>query len=49
MLVRRIYGPFAYGLNRLGSLQVVTSSGVGTWGPPVRVATRSEIVAIEFT
>ena len=43
-LVRRVYGPFAYGLNRLGRLQVYTSSGVGTWGPPLRVGTRSEIV-----
>ena len=49
LLVRRIFGPFAYGLNRQGSLQVVTSSGIGTWGPPLRVATRSELVVIRFT
>ena len=48
LLVGRIFGPFAYGLNRLGALQVITSSGVGTWGPPMRVATRSEIVLIRF-
>jgi predicted MPP superfamily phosphohydrolase len=48
-LVARIFGPFAYGLNRIGDLQVITSSGVGTWGPPMRVATRSEIVLIRFT
>jgi predicted MPP superfamily phosphohydrolase len=48
LLVRKIFGPFAYGLNRLGSLQVVTSSGIGTWGPPLRVATRSELVLIRF-
>jgi predicted MPP superfamily phosphohydrolase len=47
-VVARIYGPFAYGLHRFGTLQVITSSGVGTWGPPVRVGTRSEIVLIEF-
>jgi predicted MPP superfamily phosphohydrolase len=47
-LVGRIFGPFAYGLNRLGELQVITSSGVGTWGPPMRVATRSEIVLMRF-
>jgi predicted MPP superfamily phosphohydrolase len=46
LLVRRIYGPFAYGLNRRGSLQVVTSSGAGSWGPPMRVGTRSEIVLL---
>jgi hypothetical protein len=47
-LVTRIFGPFAYGLNRFKSLQVITSSGVGTWGPPMRVATRSEVVSIRF-
>jgi uncharacterized protein len=49
LLVGRIFGPFAYGLNRSGDLQVITSCGVGTWGPPMRVGTRSEIVAITFT
>jgi predicted MPP superfamily phosphohydrolase len=49
LLVSRIFGPFAYGTNRFGALQVITSSGVGTWGPPMRVATRSEIVEIRFT
>jgi uncharacterized protein len=49
LLVSRIFGRFAYGLNRFGDLQVITSSGVGTWGPPMRVATRSEIVVMEFS
>jgi predicted MPP superfamily phosphohydrolase len=44
LLISRIWGPFAYGLNRLEDLQVYTSSGVGTWGPPLRLGTRSEIV-----
>jgi predicted MPP superfamily phosphohydrolase len=48
LLASRIYGRFAYGLNRLGNLQVYTSSGVGTWGPPLRVATRAEVVLIQF-
>lgn len=48
-IVSRVHGPFAYGLNRLNSLQVITSSGVGTWGPPIRVGTRSEIVLITLT
>jgi uncharacterized protein len=45
-VVSRVHGRFAYGLNRLNSLQVLTSSGIGTWGPPIRVGTRSEIVMI---
>ncbi len=44
----RVHGRFAYGLNRHESLQVLTSSGAGTWGPPVRMGTKSEIVQIRF-
>jgi predicted MPP superfamily phosphohydrolase len=48
LLVRRIYGPAAYGLSRLGKMLVYTCSGTGTWGPPLRVGTKSEIVLIQF-
>jgi predicted MPP superfamily phosphohydrolase len=48
LLVRRIYGPAAYGLSRLGNMLVYTCSGTGTWGPPLRVGTRSELVLIRF-
>jgi len=44
----RIYGPFVYGLKRLGDLFVYTSCGAGTWGPPMRVGTSPEIVLINF-
>jgi hypothetical protein len=44
----QIYKGFDYGLKRLGGMQVFTSSGAGTWGPPLRLGTNSEIVAIEF-
>jgi hypothetical protein len=48
LFVKRIYGALAYGLKRLGSLQVYTTYGAGTWGPPLRVATNAEIVLIRF-
>ena len=32
-IVSRVYGKFAYGLNRFGNLWVYTSCGAGTWGP----------------
>jgi hypothetical protein len=48
LMVRRIYGPFAYGLHRLRTMWVYTSSGAGTWGPPLRAGTKSEIVLIRF-
>lgn len=47
-LTRRVFGEFTHGLHQFGSLQVYTSSGVGTWGPPMRVGTRSEIVVLRF-
>jgi len=43
-IIYKVHGPFAYGLNRLGNLLVLTSSGAGTWGPPMRAGTKSEIV-----
>jgi uncharacterized protein len=45
---RRIYRDFAYGLSRLGPMQVYTSSGAGTWGPPLRVGSRPEIVILKL-
>lgn len=48
LIVKRIYGQFAYGLNRLGDLMVYTTCGVGTWGPPFRVGTTPEIVLFRF-
>jgi predicted MPP superfamily phosphohydrolase len=44
----QIYRGFDYGLKRLGAMQVFTSSGAGTWGPPLRLGTESEIVLMEF-
>lgn len=48
-LARLIYGRFTYGLNRLGNTQVYTSSGTGTWGPPIRVGTDCEIIVFKLS
>ncbi|MGA2907874.1 MAG: metallophosphoesterase [Terracidiphilus sp.] len=47
-ITRRVYGRFTSGLHSFGSLEVYTSTGAGTWGPPMRVGTRPEIVLLEF-
>lgn len=47
-ITRRIYGGFTSGLHRFGVLQVYTSTGAGTWGPPMRVGARPEIVLFTF-
>jgi predicted MPP superfamily phosphohydrolase len=45
-LAKTVFGKFYYGLNYLNEMAVITSSGAGTWGPPQRLATKSEIVLI---
>jgi uncharacterized protein len=47
-IARRIYRQFVYGLSRIGNLQVFTSSGAGTWGPPLRLGSNPEIVVLQF-
>jgi len=44
----RVWGKFIHGLQQLGDLRVYISYGAGTWGPPMRVGTRPEIVLIKF-
>jgi predicted MPP superfamily phosphohydrolase len=48
LLTKQIYKGFDYGLKPHGVMRVYTSSGVGTWGPPLRLGTKSEIVVVEF-
>jgi len=47
-IARRIYRQFVYGLSRTGKMQVFTSSGAGTWGPPLRLGSNPEIVVLQF-
>ncbi len=47
-LTQRIFGLYTSGLNRFGEMLIYTSTGVGTWGPQLRVGTKPEIVLIEF-
>lgn len=43
-----VYKGFGYGLKNKGGMLIYTSSGVATWGPPMRVGTDCEIVHITF-
>ncbi|EQB89632.1 putative MPP superfamily phosphohydrolase [Clostridium punense] len=40
---------YVYGYDRIEDFNVVVSSGYGTWGPPIRIGSRSEIVQINLT
>jgi predicted MPP superfamily phosphohydrolase len=48
MIAKRVWRKFNHGLQRFGALQVYTTYGTGTWGPPLRLGTRPEIVLITF-
>lgn len=47
-LVRRIYGEYYYGLKKYQDMRVITTSGVGTFGPPFRLFNTPELVLITF-
>jgi uncharacterized protein len=47
-ITSRIYGTYVHGLNRFGRMLVLTSWGVGTWGPPLRIGTSPEILLLTF-
>ncbi len=46
-IVRSIY-ELAWGYKKIGSTHFYVSNGVGTWGPPVRVGHRPEIVLLQL-
>ena len=47
-ITSKVYRGYDYGLKWFGDLLVNTSSGAGTWGPPMRIDTIPEIVVITF-
>jgi len=46
ILTKLIYKGYDYGLRQEGEFNIYTTSGVGTWGPPMRTGNAPEIVAI---
>jgi predicted MPP superfamily phosphohydrolase len=46
-ITRAVY-EVSWGFKQVGETQVYVSSGVGTWGPPVRTGNRPEIVSIKL-
>jgi predicted MPP superfamily phosphohydrolase len=47
LLTRFIFGRYHYGWHHAGNFNIYTSSGVGSWGPPLRTFNRPEIVVID--
>ena len=48
LLTKYIYHGYDYGLHTEGDFSIYTTSGVGTWGPPMRTGTSPEIVVIRL-
>jgi uncharacterized protein len=47
-IVKRMYRPYQYGLKKFKDLHVLTTSGVGTFGPPMRLFNSPKLVLIHF-
>lgn len=48
LMTWRVYGKYFRGLHAEGSYAIYTSSGAGTWGPPIRTGSRPEIAVIHL-
>lgn len=46
LITRRLF-ELDWGYLKKGGLHAIVSSGFGTWGPPVRIGSRSEVIHIE--
>ena len=46
--LERLVQPYVFGLYQVGKTALYVTSGAGYWGPPMRFATRAEIVLFEL-
>ncbi len=44
----KIYGAYDYGMHKYNDMVSITSDGIGTFGPPMRLYNKPEIVLIDF-
>ena len=48
LAVQRIHAPHVAGLTREGRMWVYVSAGTGSWGPPLRFGTRTEVTLLRL-
>ena len=48
LAVRAVHAPHVAGLSREGRMWVYVSAGTGSWGPPVRFGTRTELTHLRL-
>ncbi|MCP4050235.1 MAG: metallophosphoesterase [bacterium] len=46
IITKRIFNGYDYGLHKSDDFHIYTTSGAGTWGPPLRIGSKSEIAVI---
>lgn len=46
LITKLVFHGMDYGISKIGNFTLYTSSGIGTWGPPMRVGSISEFVVI---
>jgi predicted MPP superfamily phosphohydrolase len=46
--IKKKYGSYTSGLNMRNNKASITTTGIGTWGPPVRIDQNPEIIIISF-
>jgi predicted MPP superfamily phosphohydrolase len=49
LAVRAVHAPHVAGLSREGSMWVYVSAGTGSWGPPVRFGTKTELTYLRLS
>ena len=48
LIIRKMW-EVAYGHKKMGDMDLYVSSGLGLWGPPIRLGTQSELVRIKIS
>lgn len=46
--VKMVHDPLVWGLAKVGRMWVYVSAGTGSWGPPIRLGTRTELTVVEL-
>jgi len=47
-ITRKVYGKYDYGMHPHNNMTAITSNGIGTYGPPMRLWNSPEVVVITF-
>lgn len=48
LIVKKVHRPHYWGRSVEGKMQVYVSAGTGTWGPPIRLGTKTELTLLKL-